>query len=549
MTPIEHSASAPRPGAHQIRSRIEEELSGGSRAGYTLLLLIDLLVGVVIASLWMTEPQLPTRTHVAFGLMLAISIAWAAFFFRVLSRRGPFLVTHRLAGAKIAVAVTSIFTAASLLLAVVDGEIRGPALASSVLGSLLFGVAIVLFVRAKRRLSLLQQRRDSLQTRTKGVGTTALLALFLLMLQAGSLDAQQLTPNPFELVVTHPPASVRALGREHLVYELHMTNFGVDSQHLERLVALDENGDRVIGDWAAADLAARIMIVGDPGAKRTMLNAGERAVIHTWITLSPDAGDTPAIRHRLVTRREGDDRSDEIESEPVSIIRSVPKLGVPPVGSGRWASLRGPSNASGHRRSLVPLDGRVRVPQRFAVDWAALGDDGRLFRGTGSANRDWYGYSQPVVAAITGRIVRVVDGIAESDPMTAKSAAPFSRETVAGNLVVIDSGEGVFATYAHLRPGSILVKRGEVVSAGDILGEIGNSGHSLAPHLHFHLSDTADPLAAEGLPFEIRQFHLLGKIDNVPLLLGGGAWETSPDRPSRRVANEIPLENMIVEFR
>ena len=87
------------------------------------------------------------------------------------------------------------------------------------------------------------------------------------------------------------------------------------------------------------------------------------------------------------------------------------------------------------------------------------------------------------------------------------------------------------------------------MSAGEVLGEIGNSGHSLGPHLHFHVSDSADPLAGEGMPFEIAEFHLIGRVDDVPTLLEGGEWKASPERPSRRVTHEIPLENMILEMR
>jgi murein DD-endopeptidase MepM/ murein hydrolase activator NlpD len=430
-----------------------------------------------------------------------------------------------------------------------DVEVRSPALASSVFGSLLLGIAIILLMRAKRRLILLRQRREFLEARTKSGGPTTVIVLMLLLLRAGSLDAQQLTPNPFELVVPQPPAAVTALGREHLVYELHVTNFGTESHRIERLVALGQNGTRVLGDWTADELATRIMIVGDPGAKRTILNAGERAVIHIWISLPPDAEPLLAIRHRLITRKDGVDRADDLESTAISVLRSTRTIETLPVRPGRWVALRGPSNTSGHRRSVVSLDGRIGIPQRFAIDWAALGDDGRLFRNNGSANTDWYGYGQPVMAALKGKIVKVVDGIAENDPMSTTFAIPLSRETIAGNLVVVDCGKGIFATYAHLKPGSIRVKEGKEVSAGEVLGDIGNSGHSLGPHLHFHVSDTADSLAGEGLPFEIAEFQLIGRVDDVPALLGGREWKPSPARPSRRVTNEIPLENMILEMR
>lgn len=70
-----------------------------------------------------------------------------------------------------------------------------------------------------------------------------------------------------------------------------------------------------------------------------------------------------------------------------------------------------------------------------------------------------------------------------------------------GNHVVIDHGEGVFALCAHLRRGSVTVAVGDDVVAGQQLGEVGNSGYSSEPHLHFQLMDDRRPSAAAGMPF------------------------------------------------
>ncbi|TDB97441.1 M23 family metallopeptidase [Actinomadura sp. 7K534] len=75
---------------------------------------------------------------------------------------------------------------------------------------------------------------------------------------------------------------------------------------------------------------------------------------------------------------------------------------------------------------------------------------------------------------------------------------------VAGNSVVLDLGDGVYAFLAHMRRGSVRVRKGDRVRAGDVLGEVGNSGNSSEPHLHFHLMDRRRPVAAAGLPFAFR---------------------------------------------
>jgi murein DD-endopeptidase MepM/ murein hydrolase activator NlpD len=76
-----------------------------------------------------------------------------------------------------------------------------------------------------------------------------------------------------------------------------------------------------------------------------------------------------------------------------------------------------------------------------------------------------------------------------------------SGRFVLGNHVILDLGDGVYAVFAHLRRGSLRVAKGDRVQAGDLLGEVGNSGNSSEPHLHFHLMDGPRPLIAAGVPF------------------------------------------------
>jgi murein DD-endopeptidase MepM/ murein hydrolase activator NlpD len=54
-----------------------------------------------------------------------------------------------------------------------------------------------------------------------------------------------------------------------------------------------------------------------------------------------------------------------------------------------------------------------------------------------------------------------------------------------GNMLVIDHGHGVVTRYAHLS--EALKKRGEAVKRGDIIAQMGNSGRSTGPHLHYEV--------------------------------------------------------------
>ena len=118
-----------------------------------------------------------------------------------------------------------------------------------------------------------------------------------------------------------------------------------------------------------------------------------------------------------------------------------------------------------------------------------------------------------------------------------------------GNVIVIDVGDGRFATYAHLKAGSLQVKQGDRVVEGQVLARIGNSGNTLGPHLHFQIADAPEPLSGEGLPFALRSFELVGRIASLPGLLSGTAWAANAAQPARAVSGEMPLENMVVRFK
>jgi murein DD-endopeptidase MepM/ murein hydrolase activator NlpD len=81
-----------------------------------------------------------------------------------------------------------------------------------------------------------------------------------------------------------------------------------------------------------------------------------------------------------------------------------------------------------------------------------------------------------------------------------------------GNFVTLEIAPGIYAFYAHLEPDSITVAVGDRVTTGQMLGLLGNTGNSTAPHLHFGLNDDPDPLAAESLPMAFNQWTLEGTI-------------------------------------
>ncbi|WP_141582290.1 M23 family metallopeptidase [Actinomadura sp. WMMA1423] len=184
---------------------------------------------------------------------------------------------------------------------------------------------------------------------------------------------------------------------------------------------------------------------------------------------------------------------------------------------GRWVPVNSPADK-------VPSHGTHELGQSYAIDlvhvpegewratrrWplAARPDtfpsfgrdilapaDGVVVQASGWQRDHWSRNSLPGVAYL------LVEGVVFRQLLSLLTLS--AGRFIVGNSVVLDLGDGVYAVFAHLRRGSLRVSKGDRVRAGDVLGEVGNSGNSSEPHLHFHLMDRPRPLAAAGLPFAL----------------------------------------------
>jgi murein DD-endopeptidase MepM/ murein hydrolase activator NlpD len=257
-----------------------------------------------------------------------------------------------------------------------------------------------------------------------------------------------------------------------------------------------------------------------------------------------------ALRHRLFFKPDepvvnGEERV--VDGAPVVIHRSAPLVISSPLRGEGWVALSALSNTNSHRRTLVVVNGKARIAQRFATDWTRIGADGQAFRGDPSKNANWSAYGAEVLAVANAVVVDVKDGIPENDPTSDQKAVPITLETVGGNYIILDLGNHHSAFYAHLQPKSVRVKVGDRVRRGQVIALLGNSGQSDAPHLHFHITDGNSPLGAEGLPYVFESFDLQGILPSKKLLVNGEGWKPTPGMIDKR-RMETPIENAIVRF-
>ena len=141
-------------------------------------------------------------------------------------------------------------------------------------------------------------------------------------------------------------------------------------------------------------------------------------------------------------------------------------------------------------------------PERHAYDML-IWNDGATHSGDGTRNEDYWCYGQPLFAPAAGTVVEALDGIPNNKP------GEINPEPHAGgNHIVIQTADHEFLILAHMKQGSLLVKLGDTVAAGDPVGLAGNSGHSTEPHLHMHLQNQADVDRPEtfGLPLRFSNY-------------------------------------------
>ncbi|MCX4559638.1 M23 family metallopeptidase [Streptomyces phaeochromogenes] len=226
-----------------------------------------------------------------------------------------------------------------------------------------------------------------------------------------------------------------------------------------------------------------------------------------------------------------------------------PPVEVEPPVRGRWSAMNSPA-------TKVPSHGTHAYGQTYAIDIvaepAASGNSRPAFAKLWPVvrrSRAFPAYDEPLFAVADATVVHASDWMRDHlsrNSLPAIAYLLFVEGTVrglggapwiTGNRIVLDLGDGVYAMYAHVRRGSLKIKPGDRVRAGQQIARCGNSGNSTEPHVHFQLMDGPDLDAARGIPFTWSGIGVPANKDTFTAApqRGAGNGATSPDRPSHEV--------------
>jgi hypothetical protein len=245
---------------------------------------------------------------------------------------------------------------------------------------------------------------------------------------------------------------------------------------------------------------------------------------------------------------------------PYRISASGPVIIGPPLKGNNWVALNGCCEPGWpHRSSPVAMNGNLVGGQLFAIDWKRTNNQGAFYTGDKTKNESYVDYGSEILAVADGTVTSLLDGQDANAPGVLPADDPvlgpkLTVENVEGNHIVLDIGNGAYAFYAHLIKSSLLVKRGDKVTKGQVIAKLGNTGNANASHLHLQIMNGPSAIASPSIPYVIDSFDYQGQISpqrvyEADNYLTGNFF--GPDRhptPETRT-NQLPMAWAIINFR
>ena len=352
-------------------------------------------------------------------------------------------------------------------------------------------------------------------------------------------------------VVSAPIPVPASDGKIHLAYELLVTNALSQEVTLTSLTVLDR--DVPLLNLPAEQLSNWTRVIGTP-TPTTKVGPAQSALVWLDVVLDKNTAVPENLMHAV-----GISVPDPMPPlipgtmtehvAPVTVQTRKPVVITPPLSGPGWLDGDGCCGMSAHRMALNPINGQLWGAERFAIDYVQLAPDGRAVEGDPTKLESFPYYGADIHAVADGPVVAAVDGLPEQVPGKSPTGLPLDQ--YAGNHIVQDLGDGNYALYAHIKTGAVKVKPGDQLTSGQVIGSVGNTGNSDAPHLHFHVMSTPDPLRSDGLPYVFTSFKLDSRMANADALgplLDGTPAPMQPGVPARDESDVLPMELDVMTY-
>jgi len=368
---------------------------------------------------------------------------------------------------------------------------------------------------------------------------------------------EQVTPVIASVVSPGGTTAVKGSdGQYHVVYELQLTNATGGSASVTSLTVRNATGDSIITTITGEKMvkSESLRLFDRQAAPNTTVPAGAGRVMLVSLDF-PTLADVPSgITNQLsVVARDPLSSSEKAKKlsykvADVPLTGQQPPVLSPPLEGSGWIASDGCCNpAISHLSAVVPINNSLVAAERFAVDWIKVDADGRVVTGNPKKLANWVGYGVDVKAVSAGVVAEVRDDLPDQVPGVREN---LPLDAVPGNRVVENLGGGIYAVYAHLKPGSVHVKVGQPLAVGQTLGQLGNSGGSSAPHLHFHLVLGTSVTSSNGFPYVLNSFQMVGQVNlsKYAEAVQGKARAFEPSGEPVEHQNELPIGYTVVNF-
>lgn len=379
--------------------------------------------------------------------------------------------------------------------------------------------------------------------------------MFAMMLALTTMPAHaggEITPIT-GYVLSEPRVAYMSDGTFCVNYELVIANATTSAYTIEEIQVIDTaKPDTPVVTLNKDDFARYVYV---PGAERPVskLLPAQSGYVKINLTFGSEDAIPKEIEHVITASA---DTPNPMVPEPAvgkvgrAAILQAPVITIgPPLRGRNWvAAVVGGHEY--HRNTVMPIGGNWVAPERWAVDYIQLTEDGRLITGPVENNESYPQYGKEIIAVADGSVESARDGM--PDIPAGKAPELISLNDAAGNYIVQDIGGGFYALYAHLQPGSLKVQKGDAVKKGQAIALLGNSGNTTGPHLHFHVIHGPWPLGSDGVPYVIDSFTVRGAaVSNDALqadIESGNITTVTPAEGDGKREMKMPANVAVVDF-